>query len=307
LALGGGLAAFASGFALLAVGRAACGVGFVLATIYFTKMIADWFAGREIATAMGVLVMSWPFGIAMGQIVHGWLAVEVDWRAAFVSASLYCLLAAALVALAYRPAPVDGRGVRPAAAASALSRREWALVLTASGAWAAFNAAYVVYLSFAPKVLTAGGYLPLRAAAVISLASWVMIFSGTVCGHVADRSGRPDLVLYLCLAAGASSLLLLPLVDYAIPLALAFGLLGMAPAGVIMALIAEAVAPERRAFGMGVFFSVYFLVTAPAPAVAGWLFDASGNAYQPIVFAACLIVAAALSNVLFRLIQAGKR
>src|SRR5581483_952945 len=59
LALGGALAAFASGFALLAVGRAACGVGFVLATIYFTKMIADWFAGREIATAMGVLVMSW--------------------------------------------------------------------------------------------------------------------------------------------------------------------------------------------------------------------------------------------------------
>jgi MFS family permease len=100
---------------------------------------------------------------------------------------------------------------------------------------------------------------------------------------------------------------LLPQVDYAVPLALAFGLLGMAPAGVIMALIAEAVAPERRAFGMGIFFSAYFLVTAPAPALAGWLFDATGDAYQPIVFAACLIAAAALSNVLFRLIQAGRR
>src|SRR5206468_11678903 len=74
LALGGGVAAAADGFAVLAVGRLLCGAGFVLTTIYFTKMTADWFAGRELATAMAVLVMSWPGGIALGQVVHGWLA-----------------------------------------------------------------------------------------------------------------------------------------------------------------------------------------------------------------------------------------
>lgn len=109
LAVGGGLEAIASGFSELAVGRALCGIGFVFSTIYFTKMVADWFAGKELATAMGVLVMSWPFGIAMGQIVHGWFAAEHSWRTAFVAASLYCAAAAVrlqhLQAAAGRPEP----------------------------------------------------------------------------------------------------------------------------------------------------------------------------------------------------------
>jgi len=48
-----------------------------VSTLYFTKMTADWFSGRELATAMSVMVVSWPFGIAMGQIGHGWLATCV--------------------------------------------------------------------------------------------------------------------------------------------------------------------------------------------------------------------------------------
>jgi hypothetical protein len=31
-----------------------------------TKMVADWFAGKEIATAMAIFVNSWPAGIALG-------------------------------------------------------------------------------------------------------------------------------------------------------------------------------------------------------------------------------------------------
>jgi MFS family permease len=305
LAVGGGLGAIASGFPALAIGRTLCGIGFVFSTIYFTKMIADWFAGKELATAMSALVMSWPFGIAVGQIVHGWLAAEHGWRAAFVAASLYCVAAAALVYGTYSLPPTDPSLPRKISS-SCMTRREWGLVLTASGAWAAFNAAYIVYLSFAPKLLTAGGFGPLRAAAIISIASWVMIFSGALCGQVADRSGKPDRILYICLVVGAASLFFLSHTNYAVALALAFGLMGMAPAGIIMALTAEAVAPERRAFGMGIFFSSYFLITAPAPAIAGWLFDRSGDPYQPILFAIALFVVTAISNFLFRALQRGR-
>ena len=103
LALGGALAAMADGFAVLAAGRLLCGAGFVLCSIYFTKMVVDWFAGRELATAMAILVMSWPFGIAMGQVGHGWLEATQGWRAPFVVASLYCLAGAIAVLVAYRP------------------------------------------------------------------------------------------------------------------------------------------------------------------------------------------------------------
>jgi predicted MFS family arabinose efflux permease len=61
LAAGGVLSALADGFSLLAAGRLLCGAGFVVSSLYFTKMTADWFSGRELATAMSVMVMSWPF------------------------------------------------------------------------------------------------------------------------------------------------------------------------------------------------------------------------------------------------------
>ena len=96
-----------------------------------------------------------------------------------------------------------------------------------------------------------------------------MLFSGTVCGHLADRTGRPDLILYVCLCVAMASLALMPNVAWAVPISLAFGLIGMSPAGLIMALTGAAMAPEKRAFGMGIFYSAYFLLVAPTPAVAG--------------------------------------
>jgi MFS family permease len=303
LAAGGALAALAHGFSVLAVGRLLCGAGFVVTTLYFTKMTADWFSGRELATAMSVMVMSWPFGIAMGQIWHGWLATHDAWRFAFWSASAYCILSSVLVFALYRP-PAEAAVVTSASAnAVRLLRREWVLLLIASLAWAAFNAAYVVYLSFAPRVLVAGGYNELSAAATISLTSWVMLGSGALCGQIADRTGRFDLVLYVCLAVGVLALVALQATAYATAWSLIFGLVGLAPAGIIMALTGEAVAKERRAFGIGVFLSAYYLIVAPTPAIAGRLFDITHWAFGAILFAVALMVLAGAANVAFRLAQ----
>ena len=301
LGAGGGVAALADSFELLAAGRIICGVGFVVSTIFFTKIVADWFSGKELATAMAALVMSWPFGIAMGQIGHGWLAINYDWRLAFAVASTYCVVSALLVVAFCREAP---DAVRPAGGFQfTLNRNEVVLIVIASLVWAFFNAGYVVYLSFAPQVLFDAGYDMVSALGVISLASWVMIFSGVVCGQIADRSGKPDMVLYVCMAAAVLALMILFVIPSAIPSSLLFGLMGMAPAGVIMALTAGAMKPENRAVGMGVFFTGYFLIQVPAPAIAGWLFDQTSDAAWPIAFAILLFAATAFSNLSFRFAQ----
>ncbi len=301
LALGGVLVAVGTGFATAAAGRLMCGAGFVFSTVFFTKMIVDWFGGKEIATAMGILVMSWPLGIAIGQVGYGWLVKTFSWQMAFYAASAFCFVGLLLVLLFYR-APSDA----PAASAeqrSQLSGREFVLVSIASIVWAALNAAYIVYLSFAPPVLQQIGLGALEAAAVASLASWAMLVSIPLAGQIADRSGRPDMVLYACLLCGIVALLLLPYGALAAAICLAFGFLSGAPAGIIMALPGEALKPANRAFGMGIFFSWYFLITTPAPIVAGWLYDLSGDARWPIYFAAALFAATAGANLMFRLAQ----
>src|SRR5262249_62073262 len=128
-----------------------------------------------------------------------------------------------------------------------LRRREGPRALTAAVVWAAFNAAYVVYLSFAPRVLVTGGLGDFQAASTVSVASWVMIVSGAACGQIADRTGRSYLILYLCLIVAMASLALLPHVAWALPLSLAFGLVGMAPAGLVLARPRPALAPPQPA------------------------------------------------------------
>ncbi len=304
LSLGGVLASLASGFGLLALARLVAGVGFVFSTLYLTKMITDWFAGKELATALGILVTSWPLGIAIAQLGHVVIARYLDWHAAFALSAFYCALGAAAVGLLYRaPAPVLKAGPALPLGPRGLQRHEWVLTLIAALVWGLYNAGYVICLSFAPQVLVAGGRSPGQAAATISLASWVMIFSIALCGRIADRTGRRDELMYGCTAVAVAALLLLGHTDWAVVLSLLIGLVGAAPAGIIMALTAEAMAPQRRAFGMGVFFSVFFVIMALAPPLAGWLFDRSADPYGPVVFSASLFGGAALMYRVFRLAQ----
>ena len=305
MAGGGALAALAQGFGQIALGRLACGVGFVFSTIYLTKMTADWFAGQELATALGILVMSWPFGIAVAQLGQAWIDLHFGWHSVFAVAALYCAAAGAALWLLYRaPAGLPP----PQAGPVGLPRRELLLTLLAATCWGLYNAGYIVYLSFAPRVLMAGGYGPAQAAAVISLASWAMIFSGAIGGRIADRSGRGALLFYLCSAVGIGALLLLRQPGWAVGLSLIYGLAGGAPAGVIMALTGEAMAPQRRAFGMGVFFSIYFVLMSLGPPLAGWLYDASRDPFVSLQFGVVLFVGSAAAFWLFgklKLQQAG--
>src|ERR1700681_1864204 len=66
LMLAGGLAmALSAAWSVQIAGRLVAGAGGVLLNVQMTKMVADWFAGKEIATAMAIFVNSWPAGIAL--------------------------------------------------------------------------------------------------------------------------------------------------------------------------------------------------------------------------------------------------
>lgn len=304
LAIGGALTAYGDSYALAVIGRLISGSGFVISSVFFAKMVTDWFVGKEIATAMGVLVMSWPFGIAIGQIGHGWIAETFQWQTAFYAASMFCVASLLLVLLFYQPPAVAAaNGPRQT---GRLSRREFGLITLAAVAWSSVSATYIVYLSFVPQLLGQNGFSTIEAAAIASLASWAMIISGPLVGQVADRSGRPDTILYICLAIAVGTLLALPYGVFTAPLCLAFGLIGMAPSGIVMALPGEALNMENRAYGMGVFFTWFFVLTTPAPIFAGWLFDQSGDARLPIYFAAALLTTTAVTNLAFRFAQRGR-
>ncbi|MEZ5652458.1 MAG: MFS transporter [Burkholderiaceae bacterium] len=300
LAGGGALAAWSGSYGSLAIARLLCGVGFVFGTVYLTKMVGDWFEGRELATAMSVLVMSWPIGIALGQVLHPWIAVHLGWRAAFMIAGAYCLVAAAVVAIAIPSAPTAGNSL---AGGARLAARNVVLTLLAAVVYGLFNASYVIYLSFAPLAIASAGVQPLAAAAIASVASWIMIVSAIVAGRFADATGRSDVVIYIGSLASMASLLALGQPGLSWPAVLLFGLVGAAPAGVIMSLTVEAMPAQARALGMGLFYTVFFLLMTVTPPLAGRLMDGVGTPAAPLALAAALVAGAALACVCFRFVQ----
>lgn len=305
LALGGAASSFATDSWAIAVGRVLAGVGFLFTTLYFTKMVADWFEGREIATAMSILVMSWPFGIAIGQVGHAWLAQTYGWQVPFQAASVYCLIAALVVFLLYRP-PHDLPDATGGARVS-LTGQEWRLLLFAAAAWGVFNAAYVTYLAFAPKVLEGHGQTAIAAAGIVSIGSWIMIISGAACGQIVDRFGGRNSVLAVCMGGAIAALLLLGMPGAGIGASILFGLIGMAPAGVIMAMAGQAMRPQARAFGMGIFFTVYYAIMWITPPVAGAILDATGKTQGPLWLAMILFAAVVPLGIAFQCFQDAPR
>lgn len=302
LALGGFISGATSSYALIGFGRIVSGAGFVFSTIYFTKMVADWFSGKELATAMAILVSSWPIGIAIGQVLHPLLAQSGGFALAFQIASVYGLFGALLIWRFFR-SPVATQ-TRPGNAAVVggwgLSRYHLRLTVLAALVWALFNAVYVVYLSFVLDVLMAYGFDASQASALGSVPSWIMVFSAVACGQLVDRTGKRDLVLNGGLIISAVCLVLLSQGMAVTMNIVLLGTVGFGCAGVIMSLTGDAMPAESRAFGMGVFFTVYFLVGLPAPGIAGWLFDISANPAAPMIFASVLCLLAVLSNLCFR-------
>ncbi len=298
LAAGGVVSSLAVDSWMMGAGRLIAGAGFLSTNLYFTKMVADWFEGREIATAMSILVMSWPFGIAMGQVGHAWLEQAFGWQVPFQVASVYCLIAALAVFVVYRPPnalPQVG-----SVGTARMTRQEWRLIFCAAVAWGIFNAAYVIYLSFGPKLLESLGLSAIAAAGIVSVGSWLMIVSGTLCGQIADRLGRRDVIVTVCMSGAVLSLILLSVPGAGLAASLLFGLVGMAPAGVIMALAGQALRPQVRAFGMGIFFTVYFAIMMATPPIAGAILDRTGHEQGPIVLAMAMFALVVPLSLAFR-------
>jgi peptidoglycan/LPS O-acetylase OafA/YrhL len=78
--------------------------------------------------------------------------------------------------------------------------------------------------------------------------------------------------------------------------------LGAAP-GPLTSLLPRALAPERLAVGLGISYTVYYVVMAAAQPAAGLVRDVSSDPAAPIHFAAATMAATVLGLAAFRLVE----
>ncbi len=304
LMVGGGLATAVSHTLWLAcAGRIVSGTGGVLLTLALTKMTAEWFAGKEITTAMSVMLTGWPVGIGLGTAFFGALAAAASWRSAQHVATATTGLGFVLLALFYR----DAQGVRTSGGALRfwpnLPVRGWAVGLGAGVVWMLFNVGFIVLVGFGPAFLVSRGTSLAQAGFLVSLAVWVSAISVPLGGALTDRTGRANFAIALSCLITALVVAAMPLVPAATVWLLLAGLMmGPAP-GAIVALVPASVQPKDLAGTYGLFYATYYLGMAAMQPVAGLVRDLTGSPAAPIFFAAAAMASTVVALGAFRWIE----
>ena len=302
--LGSALMALAPSWNAMVAGRLMAGVGGVILNVLITKMVVDWFAGREISTALSIMVNAWPVGIALALLTLPHLAgiggVALAWW--FVTGTIG--LALALYVPFYRAPPgaaAPGAGLRLA------GLPVYPLLLAAS-IWALYNTALAMVFSFGPVILTEKGWTAASAGSLISAFMVVFAIALPLGGVLADRTGRRDTII-LTSMLGFS--VLMPLVIHAPPTAtvvvfMVVGILFALAAGPVMTLPSLVLPPAARGFGMGVFFTVYYISMMVAPRIVGGAADRAGNSGVAILCAVLMTMGCVVALLLFRVARVGR-
>jgi MFS family permease len=289
LMLAGGLAmALSLSWGVQIAGRLVAGAGGVMLNVQMTKMVTDWFAGREMATAMAIFVNSWPAGVAIALLTLPAIGTAYGVSAVYLAVSALIGCGMVLLGALYR-APANS--VVAATAAARLDRNAVIALIAAALIWGLYNIGFATIFSFGPSMLVERGWSITTAGSTISIVLWLTVVSVASGGFLADRTGRPELIIVAGCIVFAMLMILLPRSGAVIAITIALGLVCGLPAGSIMSLPARVLQPATRAIGMGLFFTVYYAGMMLGPAIAGACAKWVGSAGAAVDFGAAVVLA----------------
>jgi MFS family permease len=297
--------ASAPAWGLQVAGRLVSGAGGVLLTVQLTKMVTDWFAGREIATAMAIFVNSWPVGLGLSLLLLP--AIGTTFGVATVYVVVAALIGSTLLLLlvGYRSPEAAGRG---AAKAEPLDRRTTFALIVAGLIWGLYGVGPATIFSFGPTLLVERGWSVAAAGSTISMVLWISVPFVPLAGHMADRLKRPEAIFIgggcLVFAALVAALAHANAVTFVI---VGLGVFIGLPAGSIMSLPARVLAPATRAIGMGVFFTIYYVAMMLGPVIGGACAKWTGSAAAALDFGVVALLACPLLLWTFNRIGAQSR
>jgi MFS family permease len=289
LMIAGGLAmASAPSWGWEVAGRVVAGIGGVLLNVLMSKMVTDWFAGKEIATAMAIFVNSWPVGIALCLFLLPAIAAAKGIAAGLLLSTAFCALGFLLLAALYRDPPQKWGATVPVA--SWPGPPAIRAVIAAGCIWGLFNAAIGMIFGFGPTMLAERGWSLASAGLATSLVLWIISVSVPIGGVLADRTGRHIEIMLIGFVLFAIALLAATrTTDAVIPAFIALGLVGGLSAGPIMSLPARVLNPQGRAVGMGIYFTLFYAFVVAAPIMAGVLSTRIGTAGAAFDFGAFML------------------
>src|SRR5258705_825168 len=285
-------------------GRLVAGVGSVLMGVLMTKMFAHWFAGKDLPTAMAIFVNSWPIGIATALLVLPPIGVVYGASAANLAVACLVGVGTGLLALSYHSPAVSTGTAR---SSGRLGLHAEMAVVCAGSIWALYNIGFAMIFSFGPSMLVEHGWSITAAGSAISIVLWLSAVSVPLGGFLADRTGRHEAIMASCFFVTAILLIVATRTDAVITTLIALGMLSGLAAGPILSLPLRVLAPNTRAIGMGLFFSIAYLGLVLGPTLGGKYATWAGSAGAAFDLGAAVLLICPVILWMFQRFQSGAK
>jgi cyanate permease len=279
--------ALTDSYAVMLTCRLVGGAGSVAVGVLLPKLVTDWFAGKEIATAMSIIASSVGFGIGLTMAVLPLIAAPTSWRFAMLATAVGSVAAVLLLLLVYRDEAPGGQS-HEGLSIWRISRPEAILSSLAGIGRGLFSAGYFVFMSFLPALLIARGVPAVEAGLLISISALVSLASVPLGGYLSDRTGKPNHFIVGGSVTTALTCVLVPYVPPPLLWVVLFGAVRGAVTGGLMSLPSHVLRPQSRNTGFALVSATYFICMAVLPPAAGYLLDATGNPEVPLWFAGVL-------------------
>jgi MFS family permease len=297
--------AFSPAWTLQVAGRLVSGAGGVLLTVQMTKMVTDWFAGREIATAMAIFINSWPVGLGLSLLILPVIGTTFGVATVYVTVAALIGSALPLLLVGYRSPETAGRATGKA---ERLDRRATLSLIVAGLIWGSYSIGPATLFSFGPTLLVERGWSIAAAGSTISIVLWVSIPFVPLAGYLADRLKRSEAIFIGGGCVVFAALMAALAHSNAVPfIIVALGLFIGLPAGSIMSLPPRVLAPATRAVGMGIFFTIYYIAMMLGPVIGGACAKWTGSAAGAFDFGVVALLACPLLLWTFNRIGAQSR
>ncbi|MEK6245980.1 MAG: MFS transporter [Pseudomonadota bacterium] len=287
----------------LYAGRLITGVGGTIFNVILTKMVTDWFIGKEIVLALALMLTAWPVGIALGLLTHGQIAGAHGWNLVMHVTGVAALAALILTAAFYR-APPSSATANTAPLRFGLPSRQLVHMSIVGLGWTLYNAGFIAVVSFAPGALVSAGYEHGAAHSVTSLFMWATLISLPLGGRLLNSIEYITPAIAVSLLTASASIVAISFGMVPVAMFIVLGIFAGIPGGALVSLSTEAVSPENRGPGLGIFYTWYYAGMTVSPVFAGWLRDWTESTKAPMLFAALLLVSVVFCVGILRMLQA---
>lgn len=194
----------ASGFWSLFALRVGVSVGEAGGIAPSYAIISDYFPAHQRARALAIYSLGIPVGLASGTLLGAWLAVTVDWRAAFLVVGLAGVVIAPIFRLVVKEPPrpaTAGERVRAGQVFGILARKRSFWLMAFGAAFSSMCAYGLIF--WTPSVLIRSfgfdlGTTSYFVASLLLIGGTTGVFTG---GWLADRAGQRDRGFYAKLPA----------------------------------------------------------------------------------------------------------